>query len=549
MRLAPTPPYRGTVVVLATVSVLATEAVAGPPCYTSDPNSQSATGAATAAGVSVVAANSSTAQILEMVAERREEQTQSCPAGYVSVGGACQPAATEVAAATPPEVEETALEDSGASGASSSSAANASSANGYSQTSAKASSSSAGASSPRSAGTRMKAVSKPSDAPSADAAGEAATAPDGPSADLTRTRASGAWLEGYGEKEQLSGLRIGLGDGATAAVTRDQTTAGFLTGFDRTIALAGRSALVVGALGGHSNIYQRFSPVSGTFNLSTNYDITPTPGIPAPSVSYDFLMPHDLTLSVEQEQQSDTVGVYGSYVDGGFFLDGLFSVDFRRLRQTTVRHDGYKHDLTGVAIGNDNQPTSVDGDPVNYGCIVSPTGFAGIRDKFGDYRVDSETEVQKARFENYVVAMNLGYHADLDKVRGTWWEPAGTITFTYADFGSDGRAMGLDDGNTLRLQGGARFGITRLAPEGRYLWSVSAGAYAYSDVVVDGYVIGGTGFSTGSAEVEEGLLRFLGTLRADLSWIDGYSWYAEADTRQGDGLEAYGGKIGGRIEW
>jgi hypothetical protein len=466
----------------------------------------------------------------------------------VSSGGACQPAEAQVASASTvePALEAAAQQDapsakpasSGATqGGGQSSAAGATAAKPKSQAVA-----SAGGPSPSARTRGAPATSEPIASNSNYGASQQPVPP--------ALRSTGSWLEGFGEKETLGGLSLEVAEnsGVAATVSRKRQTAGFMAGIDRTVQLGSEKALVVGAMGGHANTFDRFTEINGTVAFLTPYTVTPLdPTDPrAPTVTYDIGVPHDVSLAVQQEQQSETVGLYGSLVNGNFYVDGLFSVDFRRLRQTTLRRDGYNHSLTGVNIGRDNVD---DANGTNFGCITNQTGLADLRDNFTDYSVDVVNKVQKARFENYVAALNFGYRAELNRDHGTWWEPSGTVTYTHAAFGSDGRAMGLDDGDTLRLQGGARVGITQLAKDKSFLWTVSAGAYAYSDVLVDGYVIDDTAVSAGSVEAEEGLARFLGTLRADVQWLNGVSWYVEGDTRQGEDLEAYGGKIGGRVAW
>ena len=45
----------------------------------------------TPAGTSLAAAEASTAQVMELVAQRRATEAEACPAGSVRLGGVCQP--------------------------------------------------------------------------------------------------------------------------------------------------------------------------------------------------------------------------------------------------------------------------------------------------------------------------------------------------------------------------------------------------------------------------------------------------------------------------
>lgn len=546
---------------LLSVSVFALDAkAANPPCFTSKTENAVASGAAAAAAVSVGAAATSTNQALELVAERREEQTQSCPSGYFLVNGACQPVATVVAdSETLPEPAAETVEADAAPAESQSSGGSGSGGSGAS----------GGGSSAGTAKAAKTMTSKPKPVSQSASAGD--VAPSGSYADVRPDAPEGpsqmgfeVWGEGFGEYEELEGLKIGKATG----IRRDQKVRGFLSGIDKTFQTSSDGGIVLGVLGGASRSDQKFTTASErqiqatTYRLEPEFPTTDLDGRPVRAV-FDFDRPHELTTSVEQTQDGGSAALYASAYKGGFFFDGLFKVDFMEVRRTSEVTDRFDRTITGFTLST-ARPSNVlpaqgiARDADGNSCIISQLN-PGDQSQVGDIRqsgirfenpqTTTTTVVEKANFENYILAGNVGYRADLDQASGLWWEPSGSLTYVHTDFGEDGAKMGFDDGDTLRLQGGARIGVTRLHEPGRMFWTVAAGAYAYSDVLVDGFVKEGNGIPISSFDSEEGKLRALGVLQLNLDWIDGYSLYVEGQARGGEDLWAVGGKVGGRLAW
>jgi Autotransporter beta-domain len=145
---------------------------------------------------------------------------------------------------------------------------------------------------------------------------------------------------------------------------------------------------------------------------------------------------------------------------------------------------------------------------------------------------------------NYVIAANAYYRHDLG--HQLWLEPMVGIRYVDSQLGSGAAALGLSDGNALRLQAGARIGTDWVSADQR-LWSVSFLAAAYSDVSVNGFTATAPGSVT--LDTDEGEVRALGQLRAKVTTVDGFSYYGQAEVRGGNDYWGVGGKIGLRYEW
>lgn len=145
---------------------------------------------------------------------------------------------------------------------------------------------------------------------------------------------------------------------------------------------------------------------------------------------------------------------------------------------------------------------------------------------------------------NYVVAANVYYRHDLG--HQFWWEPTAGIRFVQTDFGGGAAGLGLDDGNALRLQAGARIGTDWVTADRRF-WTVSFLAAIYSDVSVNGFTATAPGSVT--LDTDEGKVRALGQLRAKVTTAGGLSYYGQAEVRGGDDYWGVGGKMGLRYEW
>lgn len=151
----------------------------------------------TGGGSALGATEASTAQVLEVVAQRRTQDDLICPAGFTRADGTCR-RTSQVSASKPKQ-------KLGGSSAS-----------------------------------RGRVVS------------ETARMPSPP--EIAPERNS-VWSEAIYDYDR----RTGLGDGTGASASRTQRTVGFLTGFDHLVQLDSGSSVIVGAFGGYSETRQDFS--------------------------------------------------------------------------------------------------------------------------------------------------------------------------------------------------------------------------------------------------------------------------------------------------
>jgi hypothetical protein len=187
-----------------------------------------------------------------------------------------------------------------------------------------------------------------------------------------------------------------------------------------------------------------------------------------------------------------SVGAYMVWVNGAFSIDSTFKADLLNLDQT--------------AAG-----------------VVTPLGLT-----------------------NYVSALNLYQKYDFK----TWWvEPTLGVSDTRTIWNSAGQALGISDGNSFRVQGGARVGT-------QWQWGsvpvdATLAGLLYDDVSITGgtiaTVVGGTLVPTG-----EGLIFGQGLGRLQFDWsqsIKGLSTYLEGEVRGSSGVFGAGGKLGIKYLW
>ncbi len=202
----------------------------------------------------------------------------------------------------------------------------------------------------------------------------------------------------------------------------------------------------------------------------------------------------DATVQAKtQDIDGAMLGVYGTYFHRGFAADVLVKVDLFDLEQR------------GIGCGGAN---------------------SGSTD-----------------MTNFTIAGNLYSRRDMGHY---WIEPTIGLRYIHSDLSSSAAALGLGDGEALRLQGGVRVGTDWVSAD-RRLWSVSFLGGLYSDVIVNGFVAAGGGAT--SLATDEGKLRALGQLRAQVTTTQGVSYYGQAEVRGGEDYFGATGKVGVRIDW
>lgn len=326
---------------------------------------------------------------------------------------------------------------------------------------------------------------------SSEARGGSGGAPDGQDAFASPSSSNGAWGQVFADYERKENLAPGSVDNPT----RIQKTFGTVSGYDITLnrfAGDGHESLKLGLLGGYVN---------------TRSDFSDTPNV----------------TDARQRQDGAFVGAYAAYQLNNFALDVLFKADFLeyRSRATTTATTSAR---------------------------TCPAGQVLVVDRYGDHLAGLETVSTSGEVDEftYTIGGNAYYRFDLGG--GSWFEPVAGIRFSYTDYGSGAAALGLDNGEQLRVQGGARIGQTWNDTVGR-IWSLSLLGLLYSDVYINGFTLDNTGFTSTASEVDEGKLRVLGQLAGNVDVGGGWSYNGQIEVRGGEDLVGVGGRLGLRLEW
>ena len=258
------------------------------------------------------------------------------------------------------------------------------------------------------------------------------------------------WMQGLGdiEHDQAS---------STDDVGHTATTYAAQGGIDGTWQNVSRSgdALVFGLVGSYTNAY-------------VGYDGTPT----------------------ATKLKGPGVGLYGTYLSGGFSADLTGKFDFL----------GLDEDFAGIV-------------PSNSLNLVN-AGASG----------------------------NLQYKVAL--AGGGFAEPTGGFSFTRTMFGSGAAALGLTDASTLRLQAGSRWGTSFMS--GSTSVEPSLKAVAYDNVIADGSANSAV---AGIVATDEGKIRGEVTPSLDLDFGNGTSATLSSSVRFGQGMLGGSASVNLRRQW
>jgi hypothetical protein len=473
--------------------------------YFTNQGEQGASGAASA-GTSVASVEASTSLMTEMVAQRRVQAAQACPVGFVNVDGICQPVRRASERSSTPRPKS-------------------------------------------SAGTSVSGGA-PSTSPT-----KGSNLPLKPEPDLAPLAANGVWSEGLYDYEQRSGLGTAL-----APASRSQQTSGLIFGADHTFQ-SGGTQIIFGGLGSLSVTKQNFNnSTSATQNTTYSVDLNKVDPFTYPTTSvfdYTFPMSHALANQEQQTLTGGSGGLSASVSRGGFFFDSLFNAGFQNLNRTSTGSDTFLGTMKVASFEQGGATPSQNGcialttaDPtftgtlangamVKNGVIQNPVTFSNLQTIFSAIS-------QATSATNLVLAQNVGYHYDL--ASGYWLEPLVGGIYTFSTYGSNAAALGLTDGYDLRLQTGARLGLTRLEP-GKGFWTASFTGLVYSDVVIHGFVTNADGFSASYITADQGKLRFQGIWTAKLDLLNGFSAFIECQGRVGNDYWGAGGRVGGRYQF
>jgi len=300
-----------------------------------------------------------------------------------------------------------------------------------------------------------------------------------------------SWAQAFADYERHSDLAPGSGEN----LVRKQTTVGGISGTDATYfrySEYGHETLQMGLLGGGMHITNNFSDFGSTSNARQTLD-------------------------------GGFVGAYGSYHLNQFAVDGFFKTDMLQLRQSST--------VKGPAS--------------------CPSGSGQVL--IIDAALDAPPEITKTQNGSvnqytYTVGANAYYRFDL--ANGGYFEPVAGFLFsatTYGD-GAVANGLGLDNGQFVRLQWGARVGRSWTDDQDR-IWSIAFLGLMYDDVYVNGYTVDSSGFPTGAAKVDEGKLRVLGQIEGNVDIGNGVSLVGAVNVRGGENLFGVGGRLGARVDW
>jgi hypothetical protein len=146
------------------------------------------------------------------------------------------------------------------------------------------------------------------------------------------------------------------------------------------------------------------------------------------------------------------------------------------------------------------------------------------------------------------IAGNLNYRFDL--YPNFWIEPTVGAQYTNSSYGANAAQLGLDDGNLVMVQGGARFGASTLI-DNHILMTTTLTGLAYDDVLAAGGFVPAAALDRTNLLVraDQGQVRGRGILAFNFDFGRGISAYVLGDVRGGKGLFGAGGKAGVRVQW
>jgi hypothetical protein len=314
------------------------------------------------------------------------------------------------------------------------------------------------------------------------------------------------WTQVYGdyERRNASGpafvpADVGPPVPVDTSVQSRTGTVGFQAGGDFTSrgVLFADDGLIAGAMAGYVTSHLTLN----TLSLSTNFAIL---GNGSSHTTADLAGP--------------MAGLYASYFNGGFSTDLLLKVDVLRLNETVS--DNLAFTSAGIAPNGDFSPA------FNF-----PFGSSG-----------------STNLLNTTVMGDLNYRFNL--YPNFWIEPTVGAQYTNTSYGTGAANLGLEDGNLVMVQGGARFGTNFLLCDWVRTTAILTGL-AYDDVLVAGGFIPGAGFAGNNilAHADQGQLRGRGVLGFNFDFGRGISSFVQGEARGGKGLFGAGGKAGVRVQW
>jgi len=196
---------------------------------------------------------------------------------------------------------------------------------------------------------------------------------------------------------------------------------------------------------------------------------------------------------------------------------------------TTLRLEGPGVGLYSMYI---NGPFSAD--------LVGKLDFLNLKEDFAGLAPNGSIDVTNAGLSGNVQYKN--------KIGSAGFvEPTMGLSFTRTMFGDNAALMGLQDGSTLRLQAGARFGaafdVNGISVE------PTLALLTYSNVIADGTSVATVPVPVPVTPTDRGLVRGEADPELNLDFNNGYSAYVRGSLRFGSELFGGSAKVGLRKQF
>jgi hypothetical protein len=316
------------------------------------------------------------------------------------------------------------------------------------------------------------------------------------------------WGQAFGDYERRTGTNSfvfggGLGAPGPAPGTAPvpmllsgesrATLGGFLGGADLTMR-NGESGIIAGLLGGFQSSHVRVLTSSASSNQAVVGNGSST---------------------LAARLNGGSAGAYVTFFKGAASIEATYRADFLTL------HESFSEVL--AFTGDPNGP---------------PTTQAPF---FVPFSASGATNLINSTFTG-----NVNYRVPLSM--GTWVEPTAGVQYTDTHYDSSAAALGLANGHLLRVQAGARYGTDFVW--GNALVTASLTGLIYENVTVSGGFIQNVAFGNNALIFnDQGKLRGEGIAAVKFDYGNGFSTFAQANVRGGEGLFGFGGKGGVRYEW
>ena len=218
----------------------------------------------------------------------------------------------------------------------------------------------------------------------------------------------------------------------------------------------------------------------------------------------------------------------GDYVVAGLVTNWTSSRISLSGSPATLRLEGPGVGLYSMYI---NGPWSAD--------LVGKLDFLTLKEDFAGLAPNGSIGVTNAGISGNVQYKN--------KFGASFLEPTMGFSFTRTMFGDNAALMSLQDGSTLRLQAGARFG-TAFTANG-ISFEPTLALLAYSNVIADGTSVATVPVAVPVTPTDQGLVRGEVDPELNLDFNNGYTAYVRGSVRFGSELVGGSAKVGLRKQF